>query len=108
MLQKIPDVAGDLNVGAVLELRRQRLAVDDFQPRYHEVRAHRREIMRIMRPAPADQLAPRIAVAPCNGEPAPHIVLVGLEADEPPCSDAAHPLGGIAGKSPRSFFALTS
>jgi len=108
MLKKIADIAGDLDVGAVLELIGERLAVDDFEPCDHEVRAHRREAVRIVGAATADELTAGIAIAARNGKSPPRILRMRFETHKPAIRDAAHPFLRISGKAPRSLFALTA
>ena len=108
MLKEIADVAGDLDVRAILELGGKRLAVHHLKPGDHKIRAHGRESMRIVRPAAADQNAAGIAVTSRHGETAADIILLRFEADEAPGRDPAHPFGWIASESPRCIFALTA
>ena len=70
VFEKITDVACDLDVGAVLELRGERLAVDDLDARDHEIGAHGGKGVRIVRAAPAYELAAGIAVAARDRESA--------------------------------------
>ncbi len=108
VLKEIANIAGNFDVGAVLELRREWLAVDNLKAGDHEIRAYGCEGMRVVRAVPADENATGIAVAPCYCETAANIVLRRLEPDKPAGCDPAHPFGRISRKTPRCVFALTA
>ena len=108
VLKEITNIAGDLDVGAVLELRRQRLAVDNLKPSDHKIRAHCCESMRVVRAATANEDAAGITVTPRDCEAAADVILMCLEPYESTGRDPAHPFGGISRKPPRCIFAFTA
>ena len=107
VVQKIADIHDDTNIGGILELCRQRRAIDNFEPRLQEVMAHERKRIHVRRVIVRIAARDRIAVTAVHDDAALAIHRYARRRrNQAARQNALQPVAAVFGKSFGGVIAL--